>query len=281
MAYTHVCVEWLIPGQFFLFWAAVSRSCSQSTSTICVMPFLNVAAWPVKFAVKYSSSVIRRGRHWPIFCSYSLLSRRGYRKPSITIPILPIAVVVRVAEGLGLALPITTENLKGLSKNERMDTSRDMALVGAPIRPLEIILRDNLEHDQALLREAALIARYLLGIALGSELQIRYAKAIERLKIQLDQEELRLWRIIERHPKTLRMIDGGLAIIKPHGGIRRKIYTMLAILETSPEHCSRFLPKTWTVFDAFKFIAIGASAGVTTFLGLILIQMMKVRRIDA
>src|SRR5688500_8164498 len=130
-----------------------------------------------------------------------------------------------------------------------METQSDMALVGASQGPLEIMLRAHLDYDPAVLREAAVIARYLLRIAPSSELQLRSAKAIDRLKIELDQDEARLWWIIERYPRTLRMVDGGLASLRPHGGIRRKIYTMLAILEASPEHCERFLPKPCSAFQ--------------------------------
>ena len=205
------------------------------------------------------------------------LSRRGYRKLTITIPILPIAAMVRAAELMGLALPITTENLKGLKQIDKMDSAADMDLVGVPTRSLEVILRDNLEYDQTHLREAVLIARYLLGVSLSHELQVRYATAIERLQVHLDQEEQRLWRFVERYPKTLRMIDGGLAFLKPQGGIRRKIYTMFAILETCPEYSDEFLPKTCTLLGLFRFAAIGLRAGLAAGLGLILIQITKAR----
>lgn len=205
------------------------------------------------------------------------LARRGRKKVTITVPIWPVAAAASAAERFGLSLPITSVNLKGLTKVERMETQEDMAFIGVPIRPLDVILRDDLRYDHALLREARLICLYLLGSMPSFDLQIRYAAAHERLKIELDRDEQRLWRIIERYPSTLRTIDGGLAISKPQGGLRRKIYTMLAILEASPKHCAKFLPKTCTVFDLFKFLGIGLRAGFATVLGLVFIHMMRVR----
>ena len=218
-----------------------------------------------------------RGVILAAFLEALALARRGRKKLTITVPIWPVAAAASTAELFGLSLPITSVNLKGLNKVERMETQEDMALLGVPIRPLEIILRDDLRYDHELLREARFIGRYLLRIMPSFDLQIRYAAAHGRLKIEMDRDEERLWRIIERYPSALRMIDSGLAFIKPHGGIRRKIYTMLAILEASPQHCDQFLPKTCTVFDLFKFIGIALRAGFATFIGLVFIQVMKVR----
>jgi nucleoside-diphosphate-sugar epimerase len=204
-------------------------------------------------------------------------ARRGRKKFTITVPIWPVAAAVLTAERLGLSLPITSVNLKGLTKVERMKTQEDMAFLGVPIRPLEVILREDLRYDSALLREARLISHYLLGIRPSLDLQIRYAVALGRLKIELDRDEQRLWRIIERCPNTLRMIDSGLAFIKPQGGIRRKLYTMLAILETSPHYSDHFLPKACTLVQGVKLVWVGLRAGISTLLGLMLIKVMKVR----
>jgi NADH dehydrogenase len=205
------------------------------------------------------------------------LSRKGRRILAISIPIWPITIVVWMAERLGLPLPITSEHLKGLVKVEKMETETDMALLGIPVRSLDVIVRDHLDRDPSVLREASLISRYLLRITPSSELQYRYAEAIQRLKITLDRDEDRLWRIVKRYPKTLHMIDGALAFLKPQGGIRRRIYTMLAILEASSEHCERFLPKPCSSFQMIRIIGIGLRAGLITLLGLLFIQMLKVK----
>jgi hypothetical protein len=203
--------------------------------------------------------------------------RTGRKKFTITVPIWPAAAALSMAERVGLSLPITSVNVKGLSKVERMETQEDMAFLGVAIRPLEVVLRDDLRYDSALLREARLISHYLLHIMPSIDLQIRYADALSRLKITLDRDEERLWHIIERYPSALRMIDSGLAFIKPQGGIRRKLYTMLAILEASPQHHDHFLPKTCTMLQRFKLILIGLRAAVSALLGLMLIKVLKVR----
>jgi nucleoside-diphosphate-sugar epimerase len=203
------------------------------------------------------------------------LSRLGHRRMTFPIPIRPVYHMVRAVERLGLTLPVSSENVKGLNRVDKMDTESDMARIGLPARPIDIIVRDDMNYDQDVLREADLMTRYLLGVCCSHELKVRYAQAIERLKIELDLEERRLWRIVKRYPVLLRIIDGGLALLKPHGGIRRKIYTMLAILEASPEHADLFLPKAYTGFSLLGLVGAGVRAGVSAAAGVLLIKMMN------
>lgn len=209
------------------------------------------------------------------FLQYVALARLGHPKVTVTIPIWPVRVLVRAAERLGMSLPVTSENLKGLTNVEYMDTQSDMVRVGLPVRPLDIIVRDDMNYDQAVLREADSITRYILGVPCNGELKIRYAQAIERLKIELDVDEQRLWSLVNCYPFLLRMVDGGLAFVRPQGGIRRKIYTMLAILEASAEHADRFLPKRYTGLHLFALLGVGVRAGLAAVAGMLLIKVVK------
>jgi nucleoside-diphosphate-sugar epimerase len=209
------------------------------------------------------------------FLQYVAQARLGHRKVTFPIPIRPVYLMVRAVERLGLTVPVTSENLNGLTRVDKMDTESDMALIGLPARPLDIIVRDDMNYDQAMLREADFMTRYLLGVCCSHELKIRYAQAIERLKIELDLEERRLWRIVNRYPFLLRIIDGGSALLKRHGGIRRKIYTMLAILEASPEHADLFLPKAYTGLYLLGLVGAGIRAGVSAAAGVLLIKMIN------
>jgi nucleoside-diphosphate-sugar epimerase len=203
------------------------------------------------------------------------LCRLGHRKATITIPIWPVRVLVGAAERMGLTLPVTSENLKGLTTVDRMDTESDMVRIGLPARSIDIIVRDDVNYDQAVLREASFITRYILGVPCNQELKVRYAQAIERLKIELDLEERRLWRMVDRYPSLLRIIDGGLAFLKPHGGIRRKIYMMLAILEASPEYADEFLPKKCTRLHLLGLMAVGLRAGLAAVAGVLFIKVIN------
>ena len=203
------------------------------------------------------------------------LCRLGHRKVTITIPLWPVRVLVGAAERVGLALPVTSENLKGLTTVDRMDTECDMARIGLPARSIDIIVRDDVNYDQAALREASFISRYILDRPCNYELKVRYAQAIERLRIELDPEERQLWRIVNRYPSLLRLIDAGLAFLKPHGGIRRKIYTMMAILEASPEYADKFLPQICTRPHLVGLTAVGVRAAFAAVVGVLFIKVIN------
>jgi len=209
------------------------------------------------------------------FIQHIALSRLGHRKVTFPIPIRPFHIIVHAVERIGLTLPVTSDNIKGLTRVDRMDTESDMARIGLPPRSVDIIVRDDMNYAQGVLREADFMTRYLLGVRCSQELKIRYAQAIEQLKIELDLEERRLWRIVNRYPFLLRIVDGGLALLKPHGGIRRKIYMMLAILEASPEHAGRFLPKTYTRLYVLGLIAVSLRAGLAAMVGVFFIKIIN------
>jgi nucleoside-diphosphate-sugar epimerase len=209
------------------------------------------------------------------FLQHVALCRLGHRKATVTIPIWPVQVLVGAAERIGLTLPVTSENLKGLTRVDRMDTESDMALIGLPARSVDLIVRDDMNYEQGVLLEADFMTRYILGVHCSQDLKLRYAQAINQLKIELDLEERRLWRVVSRFPFLLRIIDGGLALLKPHGGIRRKLYTMLAILEASPEHADRFLPKRCTRLHLLGLMAISLRAGFAAMAGILFIKVIN------
>src|SRR5437868_23870 len=99
------------------------------------------------------------------------------------------------------------------------------------------------DENGSLFAEADLLGRYLIRISPNNRIKLLYAKAMRAMNIQMDPMDQRLWNMIIHYPFTLRIIDGGLAVLRPNSAVRRKIYTMLAILETSPEYCDYFLPQ--------------------------------------
>ena len=61
-------------------------------------------------------------------------------KRTLTIPLWPVEFVVRLFERIGISLPITSGNLKGLKSVEKMDTAADMARLNLILRPLNEML---------------------------------------------------------------------------------------------------------------------------------------------
>jgi nucleoside-diphosphate-sugar epimerase len=204
-------------------------------------------------------------------------ARSGRRKPILTVPLAPVALLVRLAETLGVRLPITSENLQGVSHVEPMDTRADMDRLGVPERNLDEILRDDLAVTNAVAREAERIGRYLVGCAPSPPLAARYARAVALLGIDIAADERRAWRLINRFPRVLRLVDAGLALAKPNGTIRHRLHTMLAILEASPEHCDAFLPVAFGVGDRLVVAAVALRAGAAGAAGLVLVHLLGVK----
>jgi nucleoside-diphosphate-sugar epimerase len=71
------------------------------------------------------------------------VARLGRRKMTLSIPLWPAEIVVGWAEALGIPLPISSGNLKGLRIVERMETEADMARLDVSVRPLDAMLRNS------------------------------------------------------------------------------------------------------------------------------------------
>jgi len=71
------------------------------------------------------------------------VARLGRRKMTLSIPLWPVEIAVGWAEALGIPLPISSGNLKGLRSVERMETEADMARLDVNVRPLDAMLRNS------------------------------------------------------------------------------------------------------------------------------------------
>ncbi len=83
--------------------------------------------------------------------------RLGRRKPTLSIPIWPVEIAVKIAEALRIPLPINSNNLKGMKVVERMDTQADLKRLGIRLRPLPQMVQDRTDSAQqpASLKERA------------------------------------------------------------------------------------------------------------------------------
>ncbi len=91
--------------------------------------------------------------------------------------------------------------------------------------------------------EARIFSKYLLHKKPSEKAVMLYTKAMQANPGKLDESEAKLLRFALRHAWLLGCIDGGLVLVRPHAEVRRRIYTMLSVLETTPEFAQDFLPK--------------------------------------
>lgn len=123
-------------------------------------------------------------------------------------------------------------------------------------------------------REAEIFGRYLIGEEI-SETAIRlYLEAHKTNSFVLDEKETRLLRLIYRHPGLTGVIDGGFALQKKDSTIRKKVFFMLAILETFPEYSRHYLfPQPASVKNIFEFFIFGVRGVLRMILGYLVVKL--------
>ncbi len=92
-------------------------------------------------------------------------------------------------------------------------------------------------------QEAILLTKYLSKKPPLPEVIKLYEKALQTIPFQFSEKEERIWAFCMRQPWALGFIDAGLAFGQTYHPVRKRIYIMLAILETQPAYNDHFLPK--------------------------------------
>jgi len=102
--------------------------------------------------------------------------------------------------------------------------------------------------------EAERFARYLVGEPPDDSVRERYVRAIAKGP-PVTPRDTALLRFALARPRALAALDAGLAVLEPHAELRRRLYLMYALLETSPRYHDRFLPvergPMWAAVVAF------------------------------
>ena len=70
-------------------------------------------------------------------------------------------------------------------------------------------------------------------------------------------------------------IDAGLAFKDPNNNVRRKLFTMLAILEASPNYTKYFLSRSFSFFYLVKVGLVGTRAVVRAMIGILIVNSIK------
>ncbi len=132
-----------------------------------------------------------------------------------------------------------------------------------------------MESKNVYMFEAEQIGNYLLGIAVQDSEKYTYADAMQKLNIQFSNYEQALWNNMLKGKERMAFIDAALAFKEPNNNARRKIFTMLAILEASPNYTSYFLSRNFSFFYLFKIGAVGIRAIFSVMIGIFIINNIK------
>lgn len=133
----------------------------------------------------------------------------------------------------------------------------------------------SMENKSDHLFDAERIGNYLLSIAVHESEKKTYADAMLKLNISLSDYEQMVWKSMLKNKFNMACIDAGLALKEPNNNVRRKLFTMLAILEASPNYTSYFLSRNYSVFYLFKIAAVGTRAVFRAMIGILMVNRIK------
>ncbi len=132
-----------------------------------------------------------------------------------------------------------------------------------------------MESKNTLFLESERITNYLIGIPIHETEKNTYAAAMQKVTISFSKYEQLLWQNMLKSKWRMACIDAGLAVKEPNNSVRRKLFTMLAILEASPNYTSFFLSKRFSFFYLFKIGIVAMHAFIKLLIGLIIINTIK------
>lgn len=132
-----------------------------------------------------------------------------------------------------------------------------------------------MENKSIATQEAEQISNYLLGTPIQDSEKNTYADAMQKLNIQFSVYEQALWSSMLKSKWKMACIDAGLALKEPNNNARKKLFTMLAILEASPNYTKHFLSRKFSFFYLFKVGLAGIRAVVRASIGIIIVNNIK------
>ena len=123
-------------------------------------------------------------------------------------------------------------------------------------------------------REANIFGRYILKKQPNDYCIFLYEQAMQRLNISLDSKEKRILKFILKNIWSIGMIDASLAMFDRNSQIRKKIFVMLAILETSPDYCEYFIPNKASPLYIIYIYIMGCKAILKALAGRLLLKLI-------
>jgi len=123
--------------------------------------------------------------------------------------------------------------------------------------------------------EASKITRYLLSTSLEEKEACLYANAIKKMDVSLDANERKIFEIMLSSNWKMAVIDAALALRNPQSVIRKRLFVMLSILETSPNYTDYFLSKRNTVKDYVLVCFSGIRSIIRGLIGIFILKIIN------
>jgi len=123
--------------------------------------------------------------------------------------------------------------------------------------------------------EADALSRYLVGTPVSDEVKEQYWRALEHIGADHNDRESKVWRYMLSGQAVMRCVDAGLALASPTSALRKRIFIMLAILETEPSHADHFLPQERPVWYIVPVVLAGMRAVACAVVGFMLVKWWR------
>jgi hypothetical protein len=128
--------------------------------------------------------------------------------------------------------------------------------------------------DADLELEARIFGKYLIGKEISETVIPLYKKAHVKSHFKFYDDDSRILKFLLKYPSLAGIIDGGLALHNRDSVIRKKIFYMLAILETVPEYSEHFLSPKLSVRSTLEFLLFGIRGVYRMILGYFLVKIL-------
>ncbi len=143
-------------------------------------------------------------------------------------------------------------------------------------------MKNNYEQysrDAFLEKEAILFARYLLDRDPPRDMVECYISANKQLGVNVvTAEDGNILDFSVSHPWSIPFLDAAVGFLQPEAVLRKKIYTMAAVLETSPQYAESFLPENLsTVLFFYRILASGLKASIKVVIGIPMLMLIRKR----
>lgn len=119
-------------------------------------------------------------------------------------------------------------------------------------------------------KEAKVLGKYLISKEVNNQTVALYEKAVVLRDFKRTTKDKKIEAFAVKFPFLLGFIDGGLALVFKSAVLRKKIFIMLAVLETIPEYSNKFLIEK----TSFTILILNGIRGV--YRGLVGVLLIKI-----
>jgi hypothetical protein len=123
--------------------------------------------------------------------------------------------------------------------------------------------------------EAQVLSRYLIGEKCSDQTAQHYAEAIQKLNATFKESEQKTWDRMIRFTFYLKLVDSGLAVTNPQSPLRKRIFIMMTLLESSPDHVRYFLPQERSIWYLIPLSFKAALSAWFMITGAITVKLLR------